>query len=72
MAILFGFVIFLHFRGNGIQERSLMNVGYGMMGLIVLNIAFNLVSLLLTSLLSLIHFCKRKQKKIQANPLKEE
>ena len=39
-----------------------MKVGYWMIGLILLNFAITLVSLLVTSVVSLIAFCRKKQK----------
>ena len=70
MAILFCFIIYIYYKGSSIQERTLMNVGYCMMGVILFNIGFNLLSLVVTSTLSLFSLCKRK-KKVETSPLNE-
>ena len=64
MVMLFGSVIYLYFQGNSISERSLMNVGYGMIGVILGSVAFGIMSLLATSLISLISLCRKKEDKI--------
>ena len=40
-----------------------MNVGYGMIAIILLEIGTNLVTLLTTSITSLVKFCKQKCRK---------
>ena len=70
MVVIFGFVVLLYFRGNAIEERSLMNVGYGMMAIILLNVAFNVAFAILSSLVGLIIFCRSKLKR-RTSPLKE-
>ena len=41
-----------------------MNVGYGMIGVILGSVVFGIVSLLATSLISLISLCRKKEDKI--------
>ena len=63
MAILMIFIIYLHLDGNSISERALMNVGYCMIALILINFTVNLLSLIIISLIGLILFCKKKRTK---------
>ena len=68
MVILIGFIVYVPFQGDSISERGLMNVGYGMIAVILLNMGTNLLTVLVTSIVSLVHFCRRKKKKSEVVP----
>lgn len=42
-----------------------MKVGYGMIGIILASVAFGILSLLVTSIISLTSLCRKKEKKIK-------
>ena len=53
------FMNYIHLEGNSIDERSLMNVGYAMIGAILLDVALNLICLIVTGIISILHFIKK-------------
>ena len=46
MVCILGFIIYLQAVGNTLTERKLMNIGYGMIAVILVNFLVTLVSLM--------------------------
>ena len=67
VTLLLFFVVYLHFHGNSISERSLMNVGYGMLAVILPAVLFglivNLVKVLIAFVLFFKRICRRNKKR---------
>ena len=63
MVCILGFIIYLQAVGNTLTERALMNVGYGMIAVILVNFLVTLISLLIVSIGSVCKFCKKKRKR---------
>ena len=68
IAVLFGFMMYVHFQGNSISDRSLMNVGYCMIGVIMFGVSFNLITLIVMSTATLIAFFRTKKKSANVAP----
>ena len=54
MVAIIGFFLYLSKASGTLSERALMNVGYGMIGVILMNFAVNLAFVLATSIGSLV------------------
>lgn len=54
MLLLMGFIIYLRGVGKTISERALMNVGYAMILVILLNLTVTLVALLVTTVIGIV------------------
>ena len=59
LIVLVGCMIYLSLEGDNTDERTLMNIGYAMIGAILLDIAINLICLLITGIISILMFCKK-------------
>lgn len=70
-------MIYLHLKGDATDERSLMNVGYAMIGVILLNVAINLIVLIVTAIISTLLFmkkccCKKSKDRYRVDPKTKE
>ena len=63
MVAIIGFFLYLSKASGTLSERALMNVGYGMIGVILMNFAVNLAFVLATSIGSLVEFCRKKKRR---------
>ena len=61
------FMIYLELEGDKIKERLLMNIGYAMIAVILLDVLINLACYLASVLASLIEsiqkYCKKRREK---------
>ena len=59
LIFLMSCMIYLYLKGDKIDERSLMNIGYAMIGGILIDVAINLITLLITGIIAMCVFFKK-------------
>ncbi len=72
---VFVLVLYLAAAGSSLSERKVMDVGYGLLAVILLDVGLNLVVLLATSIKALVEHCqktKERKKKRRAYAVSDE